>query len=679
MASKRTSEQTDEQKLCGEWLDRIERSKKERNTWHERGKAILKEYRDETFAVGRSKGKYNLFWANVETLRSALYSRPPVPAVTRRFYDADPVARLGSMVLERVTTVQLEAYDFDGLMSASVKDLSLPGLGQAWAEYVPVYGEEAAQVDDKGEAMKDEDGQPVTYRPVVYEYARCRYVAWSDYFEGPARTWEEVPWTAKREYMNHEDLESWLEANGYAEKQVEEIMAKVDFSANLPGRAGEAGKAKKGEGWTVVYDIWDKGEKQQIVICEGYKEKPLIKRDDPLRLSGFFPHPRPLMATTTNDSRIPRPDYDMYRHQLAEIDELSERIRILTKALKLIGIYNGGGKLDLSKVLEKMDNQMVKVDQWASFAEKGGIKGNMEFLPIKEVADVLMALYQRRESLKVDASELIGISDIQRAQSDPNETLGAQELKVQYGNRRTAERQKEVARFARDLVRLKAEIVAEHFSDETIWQASGAEFIPGAFEEIAPQQGIFGQVMNYVKDKLGRAQKPPQPKRVPSHDFEAALELLRNDKMRTFRVDIETDSTIAPDENAEKQRVTELLTAMGSFMPQALEVVKAAPQMQGVVGQLMLLAVRRFRVGRTVEGEFEQALDQMKQQGQQPPQPDPAAQAEQEKLKLKAQEVQGNLQIKEKEVTGKLALQAQKQNTETALKASMATPQPPQQ
>src|SRR4051812_29324107 len=48
------------------------------------------------------------------------------------------------------------------------------------------------------------------------------------------------------------------------------------------------------------------------------------------------------------------------------------------------------------------------------------------------------------------------------------------------------------------------------------------------------------------------------------------LALLRDEKTRGFRIEIETDSTIEPDESAEKQIRVEFLTAIGGFMREAI-------------------------------------------------------------------------------------------------------------
>ena len=51
-------------------------------------------------------------------------------------------------------------------------------------------------------------------------------------------------------------------------------------------------------------------------ICKDYKDV-LDSREDPLKLTGFFPCPKPLYATITNDNLIPIPDYVFIRTKQA--------------------------------------------------------------------------------------------------------------------------------------------------------------------------------------------------------------------------------------------------------------------------------------------------------------------------------------------------------------------------
>jgi hypothetical protein len=137
--------------------------------------------------------------------------------------------------------------------------------------------------------------------------------------------------------------------------------------------------------------------------------------------------------------------------------------------------------------------------------------------------------------------------------------------------------------------------------------------------------------------------------------------------MRSFRIDIETDSTIAVDETADKQAATEFLTAMGNYMASSLPMAQQAPELLPVIGQGAVFLARRFRAGRQLEGSIEasfQALEQRAQQmAQQPKQqaPDPAmlkAQADEQRLAMDADFKARELAMREQEMTFNAELKA---------------------
>src|SRR5262252_2036267 len=76
------------------------------------------------------------------------------------------------------------------------------------------------------------------------------------------------------------------------------------------------------------------------------------------------------------------------------------------------------------------------------------------------------------------------------------------------------------------------------------------------------------------------------------------LNILRDEKTRGFRIEIETDSTIEPDESAEKQARVEFITATGAFMREAMPAIQMTPQIAPMIGEMFLFLVRGFRAGR---------------------------------------------------------------------------------
>ena len=123
---------------------------------------------------------------------------------------------------------------------------------------------------------------------------------------------------------------------------------------------------------------------------------------------------------------------------------------------------------------------------------------------------------------------------------------------------------------------------------------------------------------------------------------EDAFDLLANDDMRGYRIEVETDSTIQPDEDAEKQRRTEFVTAIGGLLQQAVPLLGAAPELAPLVGETILFTARGFRAGRQLEDVIEQAFKAVQDRLSQPPpqQPDPNAAMLQAKQKEKEMDLQ---------------------------------------
>src|SRR6185312_2201646 len=190
-----------------------------------------------------------------------------------------------------------------------------------------------------------------------------------------------------------------------------------------------------------------------------------------LKLEGFFPCPKPAYATVQRGSLIPVPDMLYYKDQLEEINELTGRIAALSQALKVRGFYpagNGEAGDAIEAAIKSVDDRqvMVPISNWAAFGGTGG--DLIVWLPIDMIATTLQGLVELRKQLIDDVYQIMGLSDIMRGSTDAKETLGAQQLKSQYGSVRIRDKQSELVRIARDLVRIAAEIMAENFSTQTL-------------------------------------------------------------------------------------------------------------------------------------------------------------------------------------------------------------------
>ena len=112
---------------------------------------------------------------------------------------------------------------------------------------------------------------------------------------------------------------------------------------------------------------------------------------------------------------------------------------------------------------------LVPISNWAAF---GGSKDVDHLDADRQIAQTITGLVALRKQVIEDIYQIMGLSDIMRGATDPNETLGAQQLKTQYGSTRIRDKQQEMVRLARDLVEITSEIITEKFKDVTIIEMS---------------------------------------------------------------------------------------------------------------------------------------------------------------------------------------------------------------
>lgn len=612
-------EEKREPKSSRRWLAEIEHAEKAFRDWQNKADNLDRLYANLTkLATDGRDRQFQMFWANIQVLGPSIYSRPPIPVVTPRFKDRKPVPRMASELLERCTVVGFDhpSHSIDGVMRLVRDDLTILARGAAWVRYETKKGQK-----------------------VCVEHADRK-----DFLTQAARVWEEVDWVSKRSWLDEEAMEKrFKETSGERYKE-----ASYDTRKNDQGE--DDGEKKAG-----VWEIWCKSENRVIWVTEGV-DVVLDEGEPHLELEGFFPCPRPAYSTVQRRSLVPVPDMLFYKDQLEEINELTARIGALSDALQVRGFYPAGageiGDAIEAAIKANVNNQvLIPISNWAMVGS-GGVKDMIVWLPIDQIATTIVQIVELRKQLIADVYEITGLSDIMRGSTDANETLGAQELKSQYGSVRIRDRQNELARFARDLVRISAEIMAENFTSKTMLEMSQLDIQTDADikRQIKPLEeqikAIIAQVEAAKTDPQLQAKAQENPEQAQqmlqqaqqqaeglkkqidklndTATVEKVMKLLRDQRVRPFVLDIETDSTIAPDENAQKQRATEFITAVGGFMGQALPLVQAVPQASKLMAESLKYVASQFRAGRSLETTIEEFADDMATLAQQPKQ-DPMA------------------------------------------------------
>jgi hypothetical protein len=619
-----------------DWYNCIAQYERTFKEWEGRADKIVKRYRDEQRSRNNPQAKFNILWSNVQTITPAVFARLPRPDVSRRFRDNDPIGRVASMMLERALEYEIEHYgDYNSAMKQCVQDRLLGGRGTAWVRYEPhivgqAGGEAEGAPEDGFQVTEDTDEAETEggiYREdqerIEYECAPVDYVYWRDFGLTVARTWEEVTAVWRKVYMERAAL---VERFGEELGGRIPLDTKPETSKSFNEKMGEMSRE------ALIYEIWDKATGQVIWLSKSMG-KILDTRDDPLQLENFWPCPKPMFSTLTTDSLIPVPDYVLYQDQARQLDTLADRIDGFIQALKVRGVYDAAEPSLQRLFTEGENNTLLPVKNYGAFSEKGGMAGAINLVDIAPIAQGLQMAYQAMEQVKGQIYEIMGIADIQRGQTDPNETLGAQIIKSNNASGRLKTMQHEVVNFATALLQIKAQIICQHFTDDTIVKISGAMQLSPQDQALIPQ----------------------------------ALMLLKDEPAKNFRIEVTTDSMIYQDEQQEKQDRMEFLSAVSGFLSQAVPAAQVTPELTPMLVEMLKFGVTAFKAGKGLEGLIDETADKFRQQAKaaegQPKPPSP----EQQKMEMQMQIEQAKIQAKQAEMQMQLQIDQQKMQMQMEL------------
>lgn len=580
-----------------EWAERIAAAEKDNDQWWERCKKIKDIYRDrrDKQPAGQDAKKFNILWSNIQTTSPVLYARLPIPVVMAKDFIKDENATLVSTALKRTLSSEIKEYDFDGVIKEAVLEYQLTARGTVWIAYNPQF-----QTLDQ----IDEGGNPQEIKTDENCYAV--FVNHKDFIHSKARVWEEVTWVGRR-----------LE------------LTKKECKENFPDKADSFVYGEKTK--LCFWEVWNKTTGEQLFIAPDQPTKIVKKVPVPIDFQDFFPCPKPLYANLDNETLIPTPDYIQYQDQAGDLNKYTNRLSRLGDAIKVRGVYNSVNTTIQNLFDENQENVLMAVS-----TPLDGKLDPFQFVPIEVFAEAAIQTAQLKDMVKQDIYELTGLSDIIRGSSNPDETATAQNIKNQWGSLRVKEKQKDVQRFIRDILRLKAEVIAEHFSVENIEKASGVKLTP------------------------------------------EAEKMMRDGVLRTFMIDIETDSTIEPDAQQEKQDRTEFMTALAGYLNTGMDIASKAPELAPMLSELVMFGLRAFPVGQDMEQSIKEALAKMveaQNQKAQNPQPDPEIQKAQlnsqttlqvEDMKSKttkeveAMKIQGDKELKAMDINGQHSVEDKK-------------------
>lgn len=558
------------------------------------------DYSQSSHSTHYKSNYYNILYANVDTLRPFIYNSLPGPVVSRRYafgaqvenlpkplegevqnlpitqnilqefsnelQRADQSGKRIAQALERLLDLNIKSYDFDGVLEKIRDDYIKFSRGIGWIDFCE------DEIDDE------------TKKQIV----EVSYVQRKDFLMCPARSWDEVSWVARRHWLTEESSKDF-QRKKRIKKNLSEILS---FSHTTEGYKEDVSQKMHGEKeyYSPLWEIWSKDDERVYWWAPSVQKGSnaiILEEEDPYSLDGFYPTPRPPIYISASDSMLPVPEYRQYMMQAIELENVSRRITRLTESIKVSGAYlQTGDNQALSNMLSSADLTMTPLTNMPPGSKMNDL---IEFLPIQPSIVALQQLYVQRQQILDVIFQITGISDIVRGVTAASETATAQQIKGNFAGSRIGGRRKPFERYVRDLLRMKAEIMAEKFDAST---------------------------MTFMTKSL-----------VTREDAET----LKSDRLRSYVIDVNTEEMVAADDQAEKRDATQFLGQITQLMQVLLPLAQQSPGSVQFVQASLKFVARKFRAGR----EFEDAVDNMADSLAQPQQPQPS-EAEIEIAKIRA-------------------------------------------
>ena len=621
------------------WMSAIELAGKTEKDWREDAKTALRAFRSDR--DGWRVSKFNILYANIQTTCPAIYNSMPSPDVRARFGEAMPVepppAAMGhnggpamqpdpaviaattaaqaeadrknrdrsnvSQTIERAVSVQSDLYDYDDALKAAVKDRELLGRAVTRLRVNVVNGPGVTDQETGNEIPGAVVSKHITWEPVI----------WDDFRLGPAKRWADTPWIAFHWVFTRDELEGLNP----------ELAWKVNLDATVEGQPDKDAPTPDTFKRANVWEIWDKSKRKVYWIAESYDQGPLKIEDDPYRLIGFFPIPKPRLAIETTDTQVPICPFMVWQSQQEEMNSLTRRIGALINVIKWRGIYDGAFESAVKAMKGLEEGDLAPAPDAARMLVNGDIEKAFWLMPIEQAVATLRQLYESREICKQVIYELTGVADILRGSTKANETLGAQELKAQWGSLRLQSAQQDIQLHARDLMRMTADLMAEHFTPEELEAMTGIR--------LTPEQ----------------------------------VQLLKTDISREFNIDIETDGTIKADLGRQQENVGGFVAGLGSYFEAVGPAVQAGYMTPPEAVGLARTFARNFKLGRQADhilDEWQKRLDAKAKEPPAPPPPDPKLQVEQ--IKAQTAQTQAEAEIARTQMQGQIDQQTMSQEAQ---------------
>ena len=633
-------ESSNEQHKCSELSQIIEDFDSKAATWRSGADDAWKEFKGGAgLGVSTKKTRqrhYPLWWNTHKVRESFIYSRRPDVVVQSA--GNRKISELAAGVCEKLANQIVDSFPFSRVMKSSRDDLLETNMGicrvmfeldtvMAPARLV-VAETEIEQAGPDGQIQRvtvfvGADGEQVEPDSILQDSSGGYYVEdASELTEeiGIVKTYlKQVDYSQFKWDYEARDFTEWEWCAFETEMTTGQIVEQYgdDAADKLKVDDGEDLSRYKPRAKHKIIEMWVKEDKKRYVFCKGGGGL-LASDDDPYELEHFFPVVYPMFDNVPTEGGFPALEFEQVRGILANVSDIFDRKAQAMRLARPRALYDSTIP-ELSTLINKSrQGEYIGVPNLSTKVAQN--QALVMYLDTTPILNMLQTLGGELQSELQAYDQVTGYSEVLKGVVNPYESATGVERKSQFALSRYSNLQEDMQRFCRDNIRLLVDLAMHKTPDDQLWEM--------------------------LEDALDEEEK---------QNFSGIMDVLRNDYKRCITIDIETDSTLMIDENAQKFQAQELMGIIGQFMEQIAGITQQAPEMTGLALKTLKHLLRKVRGGRSFQDEIEgsvgaimQRLEQQQAQAAENPQEDPnllMAQAETQRVQNEGQKVQQDGQI----------------------------------
>lgn len=619
--------------------------------------------------------RFPLWWSCLKIRQPLCLARLPIPVLKDTQGD-DPLGRTACVIGERFMRSILKTFDALEEFQSSVDDFLVTnfGWGRAFYKKDECYEEEKIRLQmieqQPQEPMLDEMGQPIPQEPLppIFITPDGQEIPQEQVLEDDLGFYYK---TGENVLIENEEVyfESGMYCNLYVDPDVRKWNAITRLAFEYPYTKREFIKKFGKEAYTKLdFDVERKKDQDECIKVYEYHDKFLkevrwfaenseeffqpveiaslseeVDNSDLYGLSNFFPVARPMIMNASTKEFWPTPEFFQVQDLIDDIHQIASRMTLLTKAIRvrflfdssvaelkqLVGETGEGGGLGVPNLEQALMNA------------GGKLTNLVAYFPVQEMIQGLENMYKAFEQRLNSFYQVTGISDLIRGQSDTGveKTYGERQMEGKFALNRIEPYQGKVQEWIKDNYQLLMEMGLKLFSDQTV------------DDYITPQTLDPEDKQRYLP----------------------ALELLKSNKRRRFRVDFETDSTISINEQWKKKQAVELANTLTKAMESVANVAQTQPELAGTELQVLKHMIGEFSDGKLFIDEIQDSIQQIIDKVNQPKPEEPNTdmmklQLENRKLDLEAQKFTATQQFEQIKLETSQQLEIAKMEREDRIK-----------